>query len=326
LIHLLMPIVLERKVLQNRYTLLAMLGLSVSILIGIYYLIFNDHLWLTASSHAYALIGFVIIDGIFLSFVIRNKKVGFIGALAIASIQSVSMFVDVFSYQNIPLFAVADSNFEDILEHTYGTWSFDMLLATQLWIIAMSIIGLKVSIGRKPTRKQITTIPIVLVGIAILLAVFPLSPIYEKEEWVYVHGAGWQAPESFRNKEIELTDQFLPINGTMVLKITHPLRVEGTISTKVPCTEDAKSLITIYAGSRINPNALEMDYNKNDSDPPIYCTYNAKFPQGDYAVNFIGLENTSGEPIIFSEEHKINIKFTRIEGEIPAHPSFGREE
>jgi hypothetical protein len=69
-----------------------------------------------------------------------------------------------------------------------------------------------------------------------------------------------------------------------------------------------------------------MNYVKYDSEPPIYCTYNAKFPQGDYMVNFINMENTSGEPIFFSEDHKINVSLTRIEGEVPAHPNFGRAQ
>lgn len=301
------------------------MALSVSVLIGTYYLLFNEHLWLTASNHAYALIGFIITDCTFMLFLVRNKvKIGFIGALAVASIQSGVMFFDIFSYQDIPFFKVKDSNFEDMLEHTYGTWSFDLLLATQIWIIVMSFMGLKATSIEKSTKKQVLAIPAVLIGIAVLLAVFPLSPIYEKENWVYVHGAGWLAPESFRNKDIQLADQFLPINGTMVLKQTHPLHVEGTILMKVPCKEDAESLVTTYAGTRIDLRILKMDYVRNDSDPPIYCVYSAKFPQSDYVVNFIGLENTSGEPIFFSQDHTISIRLTKIEGDLPAHPSFGK--
>jgi hypothetical protein len=312
--------------LQNRNVLFVILGLAVSVLIGIYYLLFNDHLWITASSHAYALIGFVIADGIFLAFLTRNNtRIGFTGALAIASIQSVAMIIDIYSYQDIPFFSVTDSNFEDMLEHTYGTWSFDVLLAAQIWIVICSVMGLRrTGIETKPTRRQALTIPVVLIGTAVLLIIFPLEPIYEKESWVYVHGLGWQAPESFRNKEIRLADQFLAPNGTMILKQTHPLYVEGTIYMKMPCTEDAKSLVTIYAGTKIYPNVLILDYTRHDSDPPIYCSFNAKFPQGDYLVNFIGLENTSNEPIMFSPEHSISIKLTKVEGEVPAHPNFGK--
>lgn len=302
------------------------MGLAVSVLIGIYYLIFNDHLWLTAQSHAYALIGFVIADCVFLALLVGNRtKIGFVGALAIASIQGGTMFVDLYSYQDIPFFQVNGSNFEDMMEHTYGTWSFDLLLATQVWIIAMGIIGLKrTGDGKKPTKRQGMAVPAALAGVAILLAVFPLSPIYEKQEWTYVHGVGWQAPETFRNADIQLADQFLHVNGTMILRQTHPLRVEGMITMKGPCTEDAKPLVTIYAGARINLHVLDMEYVAGRSDPPIYCSYVGRFPQSDYIVNFIGMENTSGEPIFFSPEHTVNIKLTKIEGDLPVHPNFSQ--
>ncbi|MEM3085501.1 MAG: hypothetical protein QXN83_10340 [Nitrososphaerales archaeon] len=310
--------------LQNMNALFTVIGLAVSVLIGTYYLLFNEHLWITAASHAYALIGFVLADFVFISFLVGNKiKLGFVGAVVLAGVQAAVMIVDVYSYQDIPFFKVAGSNFEDMLEHTYGTWSFNVLLVSQFSIIITSVMGLRhVNADRRPTRKQALVIPVILVAIATLLTVFPLSPIYEKENWVYVHGVGWQAPETFRNKDFPLVDKFLPTNGTMVLRQTHPLYVEGTIYMKIPCTEDAKPLLTAYAGTRIYLNVLKIDYIRNDSDPPIYCVYNARFPQGDYVVNFIGVGNTSGEPIFFSEDHKISVRFTRIEGQIPAHPNF----
>lgn len=100
--------------------------LIASSLLGDYILLEDAHLWRYAAAHAYALLGFLIVDAALLVVILLRGELGVRLASLWGALQIMLMIADILT---APQFGFTYLEFEKDL---YGYWAFDALLATRL--------------------------------------------------------------------------------------------------------------------------------------------------------------------------------------------------
>ena len=121
--------------------IIGVLGLSIAI--GIYILATDDHIYEHAPSHAYTLMAFVGADAVLLGLLKFHNNLARKGIMILAIVQFVAMNLDIFTTETIPFFQVEGLGFDELLEHLYGSWYFDLLLIAQAALIALSIVSMR---------------------------------------------------------------------------------------------------------------------------------------------------------------------------------------
>lgn len=100
--------------------------LIVSSLLGDYILLDDAHLWRYAAAHAYALLGFLIVDAALLVVILLRGELGVRLASLWGALQVMVMIADILT---APQFGFTYLQFENDL---YGYWAFDALLLTRI--------------------------------------------------------------------------------------------------------------------------------------------------------------------------------------------------
>jgi hypothetical protein len=119
------------------YAIISVIGLSIGI--GIYILVTDDHIYEHAPSHAYGLMAFVGAYALLLGLLKFRDSMAKKGIMILAIVQFVAMNLDILTTENIPIFQVEGLQFDELLEHLYGSWYFDVLLIAQAVLIALSV-------------------------------------------------------------------------------------------------------------------------------------------------------------------------------------------
>ena len=126
------------------------LTLGLSALIGVQILTSDNWLWSSAPSHAYGLIGFVIIDALLAAVVLARKAPAAIGASAISITQFGAMIADSTIGQPMGVPGVAFRNY------LLNDLSYTFLLGIQIAILAVSIAALTIPLVHRHVRLRLT--------------------------------------------------------------------------------------------------------------------------------------------------------------------------
>ena len=111
----------------------------LSIAISIYILATDDHIYEHALSHAYVLMVFAGVYATLLGLLRLHSTKVRMGICVVASIQLVAMNLDILTAGNIPIFQVHGLEFEELFEHIFGSWYFDVLFGAQAVLVGLCI-------------------------------------------------------------------------------------------------------------------------------------------------------------------------------------------
>ncbi len=125
------------------------LVLGLSALVGFQILVSDKWLWSAAPSHAYGLIGFVLIDIVLAAVVLTRKALASVGASLVSIIQAGAMIADSTSGHPIGVPATA---FQAYLQ---SDLSYVSLLGIQIAILAVSITILTMPFARRHVRWKL---------------------------------------------------------------------------------------------------------------------------------------------------------------------------
>jgi len=136
-----------RSGFQKLQTVMGLL-LFISASVGIFLLATDRSLWLLAVSHAVGLIIIVVIDLILGMLSFASWKGAYVLGMVSAFLGFVLQIGDIFT---APQYGLTIQYFADYL---FGLWAFDLLLALQLAIMAVAIVGrpYAMSLARRRTR------------------------------------------------------------------------------------------------------------------------------------------------------------------------------
>lgn len=115
--------------------------ICISIGLSVYILATDDHIYEHAPSHAYGLMVFIGVYSTLLGLWKFRANMAKKGILIMAIIQFVVMNLDIFTTESIPIFQVQGLEFEELLEHLYGSWYFNVLLGAQAVLIGLSLVN-----------------------------------------------------------------------------------------------------------------------------------------------------------------------------------------
>ena len=128
----------------RRFSILTISVISLVLLsIGtsVYILATDDHIYEHAASHAYELMALTGIYAALLGAFKFSNNVARKGILITASVQFVLMNLDILTTQNVPVFHVQGMRFNELVEHLYGSWYFDVLLGSQALLVILGVIN-----------------------------------------------------------------------------------------------------------------------------------------------------------------------------------------
>ena len=125
------------------------LTLGLSALVGFQILISDNWLWSTAPSHAYGLIGFVIIDIVLAAVVLTKRAFAAIAASIISITQFGAMLADSTNGQPTGVPAAAFRNY------LLSDLSYTALLGLQIAILAVSIVALTIPLLQRHVRWRL---------------------------------------------------------------------------------------------------------------------------------------------------------------------------
>jgi len=137
-----------RSGMRRLQTLMGLL-LFLSAGVGVFLLATDRSLWLLAVSHAVGLIIIVAIDVVLGFLSLASTKSAYLPSIAAALLGFVLQLGDVLS---APQYGLTISSFADYL---FGLWAFDLLLALQLAILLVGVLGrpYAIRLARRRTRK-----------------------------------------------------------------------------------------------------------------------------------------------------------------------------
>jgi arsenite oxidase small subunit len=137
-----------RSGLQRLQTITGLL-LFLSAGVGAFLLATDRSLWLLAVSHAVGLVIIVAIDGILGILSLVSWRSAYVPSIAAALLGLILQLGDVFT---APQYGMTISYFADYL---FGLWAFDLLLALELAIVLVGVVGrpYAMSLARRRTRK-----------------------------------------------------------------------------------------------------------------------------------------------------------------------------
>ncbi len=120
-------------------TSLLVSSVVATVALGLYILATDEHIWEDAPSHAYGLAAFTGVYAFLLGLLKFRTNIAMKGIFIMALIQFASMNLDMLTTENIPVFQVQGMEFDDLLEHLYGSWYFDVLLGFQALMIVIGV-------------------------------------------------------------------------------------------------------------------------------------------------------------------------------------------
>ena len=126
----------------------------LSIGTSIYILTTDDHIYEDAPSHAYELMALTGIYAVLLGEFKFSNNVARKGILITAAVQFVLMNLDILATQNVPVFHVQGMKFNELFEHLYGSWYFDVLLGSQALLVILSIINNRIKLHKLVDYKS----------------------------------------------------------------------------------------------------------------------------------------------------------------------------
>ncbi len=161
---------------SNKISLAIVFLVGLSIGIGIYILATDDHIYEHAPSHAYGLMTFVAVYATLLGLLKFRNNMAKTGILIMATVQFVAMNLDILTTENIPIFHVRGLEFNELLEHLYGSWYFDLLLGVQAALIGLSVVSIRYEttpVIRKSIRRKYSVFAGIFAVILVLLIAYP---------------------------------------------------------------------------------------------------------------------------------------------------------
>lgn len=125
---------------SRKMDMAAILLVSLSVATSVYILATDDHIYEHALSHAYWLIALAGIYSVLLALMKSHRSAAMKGILIVAIVQFAAMNLDILTTANIPVFHVEGLEFNELFQHLYGSWYFDMLMLAQATLIAIGIV------------------------------------------------------------------------------------------------------------------------------------------------------------------------------------------
>ena len=119
--------------------------LLVSAAVGAQILLTDSDLWEAAQSHAYGLIGFVVLDLLVAALTLARPRLGSLSAMAWALVKFFIMLGDILTARSVGF-----EDYAQFMNYLFSLWNFDTLLILQL-LVAL------VAYGAFRTTKQTKT-------------------------------------------------------------------------------------------------------------------------------------------------------------------------
>ena len=132
-----------------RFRLPLSIGALASAAVGIEILLTDSDLWEAAPSHAYGLIGFVLIDFAIVGLLLRMAKVAFRIAMVWGVVQFAVMLGDITTAQSSGFKSTGE-----FIEYLFSLWNFDLLILLQPMIAALGFLGFRTQ--RRLSRTTIS--------------------------------------------------------------------------------------------------------------------------------------------------------------------------
>ena len=111
---------------------------AASAVIGAEILLTDSDLWEAAPSHAYGLIGFVIIDITIVGLLLNRKNVAFKIAMIWGTLQFILMLGDILTAQ-----VSGFHTYREFIDYLFSLWNFDFLLILQPILSVLGFLGNK---------------------------------------------------------------------------------------------------------------------------------------------------------------------------------------
>jgi len=121
----------------NHRTTLAIVAVA-SAVVGIEILLTDTDLWEAAPSHAYGLIGFIVIDIIILGLLLGKRNTAFRISMIWGVLQFALMLGDIITAQPSGF-----DTYGEFMDYLFSLWNFDLLLVLQPVMAALGFLGNK---------------------------------------------------------------------------------------------------------------------------------------------------------------------------------------
>lgn len=125
-----------------------LIALLASALIGIEIVLTDTDLWEAVPSHAYGLIGFVIVDFIIAGLLFVKRGVAFRFAMFWSIIQFALMLGDIATAQ-----ASGFNSYVEFMNYLFSLWNFDLLLILQPIIALLGFKGYRQMVIKQDTAR-----------------------------------------------------------------------------------------------------------------------------------------------------------------------------